>query len=67
MDDEHSIYEGRIIMELKLMHIYESLASSLGILEQVQPWKVLMGFLELCKLEELSAKLLILKTTKGQF
>lgn len=37
MDDEHSIYEGRIIMELKLMHIYESLASSLGILEQVQP------------------------------
>lgn len=51
MDDEHSIYEGRIIMELKLMHIYESLASSLVVLEQVQPQKVLMGFLELCKLE----------------
>lgn len=37
MDDEHSIYEGRIIMELKLMHIYGSLISSLGVLEQVQP------------------------------
>lgn len=37
MDDEHRIYEERIIVELKLMCLYKNLTSSLRVLEQVQP------------------------------